>query len=172
MIQKKICMLGTNAVGKTSLVARFVRSIYSEVYYATVGVKVDKKVVSVNGSELNLILWDLAGEDEFAKHRAAYLTGAAGYLLVVDGTRLASLEGAHRAQEQAASVLGPVPFVCVLNKSDLRDEWELDDHDVGSLVSSGWHILYTSARTGEGVEQAFLSLGAKLLPDATPAIGG
>ena len=50
MIQKKICLLGSNAVGKTSLVARFVHSIYSEVYFATIGVKVDKKVVSVNTS--------------------------------------------------------------------------------------------------------------------------
>ncbi len=163
MIQKKICMLGSNAVGKTSLVARFVRSIYSEVYYATVGVKIDKKSLTLDGHELNLILWDLAGDDEFQKHRTAYLAGAAGYLLIVDGTRRESLETALRVQAATEESLGPLPFVCVLNKTDLHDEWQLDDQEIASFGGRGWTICYASAKTGEGVEAAFLNLGGKLL---------
>ncbi len=75
MIQKKICMLGSFAVGKTSLVRRFVESIYSDAYHTTVGVKIDKKTVQQNGTEVSLLLWDLYGEDEFQKMRWSYLRG-------------------------------------------------------------------------------------------------
>ena len=67
MIQKKICMLGAFAVGKTSLVKQYVSGIFSEKYHTTVGVKIDKKMVEVDGQSMTLILWDLHGEDEFSK---------------------------------------------------------------------------------------------------------
>ena len=68
-------MLGSFAVGKTSLIRRFVESIYSEAYHTTVGVKIDKRVVRHNDSEVTLVLWDLYGEDEFQKMRWSYLRG-------------------------------------------------------------------------------------------------
>src|SRR5271157_5464563 len=94
MLEKKICMLGSFAVGKTSLVRRFVESIYSDTYQTTVGVKIDKKVIVQDGKEITLVLWDLYGEDDFQKMRWSYLRGAAAYLLVADGTRRATLEKA------------------------------------------------------------------------------
>ena len=84
MLQKKICMVGSFATGKTSLVAKFVYSIFSENYQTTVGVKIDKKTVNIQNKELNFILWDLYGEDEFQKVRLSYLRGSSGYLLIVD----------------------------------------------------------------------------------------
>jgi len=86
-LQKKICMLGAFSVGKTSLVKRYVDSVFSETYLTTVGVKIDKKVIDLSGRTVNLILWDLAGEDDINAFRMAYLRGAAGYVLVADGTR-------------------------------------------------------------------------------------
>ena len=65
MIKKKICMLGAFSVGKTSLVKQFVDSIFSEKYQTTIGVKIDKKTLVAKGFEVNLILWDLPGEDDF-----------------------------------------------------------------------------------------------------------
>ncbi len=62
MLKKKICMLGYFGVGKTSLVSRFVRSMFADRYQTTVGVKIDKKVLSVDGRDVTLMLWDLAGE--------------------------------------------------------------------------------------------------------------
>jgi len=76
MIKKKICMLGVFAVGKTSLVQRFVKSMFSEKYLTTVGVKIDKKTIEVKGKIVELMLWDLQGEDEFQKLNATYLRGA------------------------------------------------------------------------------------------------
>ena len=90
VIQKKICMVGSFAVGKTSLVARFVRGIFSEKYLTTVGVKIDKRTVAVDDRQVNLLLWDLYGEDDFQKLKLSYLRGASGYFLVVDPTRPAS----------------------------------------------------------------------------------
>ena len=94
MIQKKICMLGTFAVGKTSLVARYVHSMFSEDYQTTVGVKIDRKLVDLDDQQLTLMLWDLHGDDEFQRMRVSYLRGAAGYLLVCDGTRRSTFDHA------------------------------------------------------------------------------
>ena len=163
MIQKKICMLGASAVGKTSLVSRFVKSLFSEKYLTTVGVKVDKKAVALDGEEATLLLWDLYGEDEFQKLQQSYLRGSAGYVLAVDGTRRETLDRAVVMQSRAEEIVGKVPFVLVINKSDLADKWEVDDAALAALAQRGWPAFKTSAKTGEGVEEMFLSLTRRML---------
>jgi small GTP-binding protein len=163
MIRKKVCLLGAFAVGKTSLVARFVKSIYSVQYHTTVGVKVDKKTVEIEGREINLIIWDLAGKDEFQKLELAYLCGLSGYLLVADGTRRSTLEIARGIQQRVSEMIAPSPFLLLLNKSDMTEEWEIDDQTIAGLENTGWRVIKTSARTGQGVEEAFTSLARKIL---------
>jgi small GTP-binding protein len=163
MIQKKICMLGSFAVGKTSLIRRFVESIYSDKYLTTVGVKIDKKVVRVNGVEANLVLWDLYGDDDFQKIRWSHFQGAAGYLLVADGTRKATFEKALLLEERARAEIGPVPFVFVVNKCDLAEDWEFDPDMEAQIGTKGWTTLRTSAKTGERVDEAFMNLAGKML---------
>jgi small GTP-binding protein len=163
MIQKKVCMLGGFAVGKTSLVSQFVRSIFSEKYLTTVGVKIDKKTVAADGKEVSLVLWDINGQDEFQDVQESYLRGTSGYLLVVDGTRRATLETAAKLQEKAKAVAGNVPFVVVLNKSDLATEWQVDERGIVKFAEQGWTIVRTSAKTGEGVEETFLKLTLAML---------
>jgi small GTP-binding protein len=160
--QRKICMLGGFAVGKTSLVRRWVDSIFSDTYLTTVGVKIDKRTVTVDGDEVTLILWDIAGEDDASTVRTSYLRGAAGYFLVVDGTRGSTLEVARGIQERAAAEVGDVPFIVLLNKHDLRAEWEVSDRDVEDLAGAGWQVQRTSARTGEGVAEAFQALAERM----------
>jgi small GTP-binding protein len=162
MIQKKICLLGAFAVGKTSLVARFVESIFSERYLTTVGVKISRKALQVGNQEWQLMLWDLAGEDEFLQLRPSYLRGSSGYLLVVDGTRRATLNTAVSVQQRTAQAVGNVPFVVLFNKSDLENEWEIGNDAFADLSQRGWPWLKTSAKTGEGVEEAFRALIAKM----------
>ena len=163
MIQKKVCMLGGFAVGKTSLVARYVSSIFSEKYLSTVGVKVDKKTVSVDGQDVNLLVWDVYGQDEFQAVQSSYLRGASGYLLVADGTRPLTLETARALQKKAEDVVGAVPFLLVLNKSDLEHDWQVDDRTLVRLADSGWQVVRTSAKTGAGVEEAFLKLSRDIM---------
>jgi small GTP-binding protein len=163
MIQKKVCMVGAFATGKTSLVAQFVHSIYSEAYQTTVGVKIDKKLVQVGEQTLTLILWDLHGEDDFQKLHLSYLRGSSGYFLVVDGTRRATLDKAYVLQSKVEQEIGTAPFVLLLNKADLQDEWELEDEAIAEAIDQGWTVIKSSARTGLGVEEAFLTLSKKML---------
>lgn len=161
-IQKKICLLGAFAVGKTSLVARFVKSIYSDQYITTVGVKVDKKTINIDGQEINLIVWDVAGEDDLQKVRMNYLSGASGYLLVADGTRRDTLETARMLRERVNENIGALPFILLINKADLASEWEIDDQAVAECKAQGWTVIKTSAKTGEGVEEAFTKLAESI----------
>jgi len=158
VIQKKICMVGAFGVGKTSLVARYVRSIFSEKYQTTVGVKIDKKVVQSHGEEVTLVLWDLAGEDALTTVKPAQIKGASGYILVVDGLRRQTLEAAIDLQRRVTEVLGNAPFVCVLNKADLRETWEVQPADLEPLAAQRWVVIETSAKTGAGVEELFRAL--------------
>ena len=163
MIQKKICMVGAFGVGKTSLVARFVFSIFSEKYQTTLGVKIDKKQLTVDGQEMTLMLWDLAGEDGITQVKPAYLRGAAGYILVADGCRAATLDAARDLQRRAAEAAGAVPYVLVVNKGDLREQWEVKEASLEELRAQGWQLRFTSAKTGDGVEELFLDLAAAML---------
>jgi small GTP-binding protein len=165
MLQKKICMLGSFSVGKTSLVRRFVESIFDEKYHTTIGVKVDKKIVNTSGQDITLMLWDIYGEDIFQKMRMSYLRGMAGYLLVVDGTRRQTLVDALALHERIIQEFGKLPAMLVLNKDDLADQWEIDSAQEAKLVADGWTPHHTSAKTGEAVERVFLRLAQAMLAE-------
>ncbi len=164
MLQKKVCMLGAFAVGKTSLVRRYVDSIFSEKYTTTIGVKIDKKVVNIGEQELSLLLWDVYGEDNHQKVLPAYLRGMAGYLLVVDPTRPNTYKSALSLHDLVNNTLGPKPFVLVLNKSDLKDEWEADIAELQQLANVAVAVMETSAKTDSGVNEMFEALASALLP--------
>jgi small GTP-binding protein len=163
MLQKKVCMLGSFSVGKTSLVRRFVESIFSEQYHTSIGVKVDKKVVRAKGQEVTLVLWDIHGEDVFQKVQISYLRGMSGYLLIADGTRRQTLEDALALANRVAETMGKIPAVLVLNKSDLTTQWEIEQDREARLAADGWSIFRTSAKTGESVEQVFSQLTLAML---------
>ncbi|MDZ7378659.1 MAG: GTP-binding protein, partial [candidate division KSB1 bacterium] len=143
-------------------VARFVESIFLDRYLTTVGVKISKKALQVGDQEWHLILWDLAGEDEFLQIRTSYLRGSSGYLLVVDGTRRATLDTALSIQQRVTEAVGNVPFVALLNKADLESEWEVQSDAMTELTQRGWSWLKTSAKTGIGVDEAFRMLVDKM----------
>jgi small GTP-binding protein len=156
-------MVGAFATGKTSLVARFVHSIFSEKYHTTVGVKIDKKSLTIQDTNLNLILWDIYGEDEFQKLQLSYLRGSSGYLLIVDGTRNHTLEIALNLQSRVEEMMGKIPFILVLNKWDMKHEWEIDNLEIESIVEGGLTVIKTSAKNGLGVDEVFQTLAKKIL---------
>ena len=161
-MQKKVALLGAPGVGKTSLVRRFVESLFDETYLTTIGVKVDKKVVHAGGQDVTLMLWDIAGAEERFSVPSAYVRGAAGYLLVADGTRPETLAVAADIVAQVEREVGSLPYVLVLNKSDLAEQWRIADE---ALPVGGRQVdvLRASAKTGESVEQAFLALTTALV---------
>ena len=157
MQQRKICMLGAFSVGKTSLVKQFVSSIFDDKYLTTIGVKIDKKVISSKAQETTLMLWDLAGEDAFNKINPSYLRGAAGCILVIDGTRPKTVDVAYDLKRLTHATLGEIPIVAALNKADLKDQWLLDDATLANIQNE-FTVIETSARTGENVEAMFQQL--------------
>jgi len=161
-LQKKICMIGAFSVGKTSLVKRYVESVFSETYLTTVGVKIDKKTVALDDRIVHLILWDLAGEDEVSSLRMSYLRGSAGYVLVADGTRPKTLEMALSLRQRVEAEHGPLPFALLLNKHDLTEQWAIRDDELEDLRRRGCWVRTSSARTGENVEDAFTDLAARI----------
>jgi small GTP-binding protein len=163
MIQKKVLMLGMYGVGKTSLVKRFITSIFDEKYHSTVGVKIDKKVVKVKDQEVMLMLWDVAGAEENFTVPDSFMRGSSGYLLVIDGTRVQTLDRGFDLIAQIEKSVGKIPFVAILNKTDLADRWQLQSEHIHSLTALGCPLIRTSALTGEGVEEAFLTVAQKMV---------
>lgn len=155
MMQKKVCMVGLFGTGKTCLVQQYVHSRFSVKYHSTVGVKIDRKTVTLDGNEVTLMLWDLAGRDEHHEVSQSYLRGAHAILYVVDGTRRETFDQIFELRDMVQGVVGEVPSVVALNKADLADQWVLTPRDEDALANAGWHRLRTSAKTGEGVEAAF-----------------
>jgi small GTP-binding protein len=163
MSKFKVCMLGAFAVGKTSLVQRYVHSIFSERYQTTLGVKIDKKNLQLEGRSIEFILWDLAGEDDFINVRSSYLRGSAGGVLVADGTRAETLDIVFELRDKLYHEVGEVPVILIVNKSDLRDNWTIDSQRLEALRDAGWQVIETSARDSSNVDQAFEILAGRLL---------
>lgn len=162
MLQKKVCMLGAFSVGKTSLVRRYVASIFEDKYLTTIGVKIDKKVVTTAGSETTLMLWDIAGEDAYHSIKPSHLRGASGCIVVVDGTRPNTLDVARDIQKMARDSIGDIPIFAALNKSDLKDQWLVSESDISQLAEE-MTLIETSAKTGLNVEEMFQQLTEAML---------
>lgn len=163
LIQKKVCMVGVFGTGKTSLVQQFVHSRFSEKYHSTVGVKIDRKEVTLRGTQVNLLLWDLAGQDGVQNIQGSYLRGSSGIFFVVDGTRPNTLEELAGLQTLVERAIGAVPAVIAANKADLTAEWKLGEENLAALHGDRRLVLKTSAKTGAGVNEAFAWLAGQML---------
>lgn len=164
MITKKICMIGDFAVGKSSTVERFVKNEFSDKYLTTVGVKIDTSLIEVEQQVIKFVLWDIAGTDNLQQISQSYLKGMAAYVLVADGTRAHTLETALHLKKQVDDIFGrEMPFVGLLNKYDLANDWEISDSHYDGLLARGWSFFATSALSGENVLCAFNKLGQRVL---------
>ncbi len=160
MIRRKVCLLGAAGVGKTSLVRRWVESMFSDDYLSTVGVKIDRKRVMVGDTEVTLLIWDIHGENDTLEIRPAYTRAAAAHLVVVDASRPETATVAAGLVDRFAR---DVPFVLALNKADLVDSWEQPARAVAHLEALAAASLRTSAKEGVEVDQAFTALATAAL---------
>ena len=127
-IRKKICLLGDKAVGKTSLIRRFVYDAFDDRYLATIGAKITKKNIKITNLDKNIdfvidfVIWDIAGHEKFNEVRKIYYEGTAGVLLVCDITRKDTIENILNWADAVFKVTGKIPVVCIGNKIDLEHE--------------------------------------------------
>lgn len=162
IIQKKICLLGDFAVGKTSLVRQFVEGRFEDKYLSTIGVKISRRTLARPDSELHLIVWDLAGGDEF-NTQSSYLRGASGALIVCDLTRPETLTAFEHYAIRVRQVNPEAPLVFVANKVDLVSERAISTEELLTTCAAlGGPFVLSSAKTGEQVENAFLQLADAL----------
>lgn len=162
-MKAKICLVGEAAVGKTSLIRRYVLDMFEDLYIATLGAKVTKKEIRVpevsegNYLKVSLMIWDIMGEKGFRELlKEAYFHGAQGILAVCDVTRKDTLLELQEWISSVIKVTGDIPVRFIVNKMDLTEDAQFGEDDVRSMSEDmGSSYLLTSARTGEGVQQAF-----------------
>ncbi len=168
-ISKKICLLGDSAVGKTSLVRRFVYSLFSDKYISTLGVKVSHKAVTVPGSnndivEVKIMLWDLSGNEQPNPARASYLRGASGAVLVCDLTRPKTLDNLHTYAHDLLNISPTAQLILAANKCDLIDQQQLTPVQIETVAAALNTPFYlTSAKLDEQVETIFRHLARMLI---------
>ncbi|MEZ5328232.1 MAG: Rab family GTPase [Verrucomicrobiales bacterium] len=155
MIKRKVCLIGAYAVGKTSLIRQFVSGLFSDGYLTTVGVKINKRSVTVSDQEVLLMIWDLAGRDEFEAVQKSYLRGASGFLYVADGTRRDTLAEVQKEIDLIVPDHPDTPSLLLLNKCDRENDWEVEDGDLTGFQEAGIETLLTSAMTGQNIAEAF-----------------
>ena len=169
-IKKKVVLLGDGAVGKTSLIRKFVTDKYDDEYIVTIGTKVTKKDLVIGSRELTLMIWDVLGQQGYTTTQAMSFSGSTGAILVADITRKETLDSLTDYWiPTLQQVTGPLPFVFLANKADLTDEYQFDEAGLVALAKTyGASHLLTSAKSGLNVENAFNAMGTTVLSGKAP----
>ncbi|TAF63073.1 MAG: GTP-binding protein [Cytophagales bacterium] len=159
-VNKKVILIGNFGVGKTSLVRRFVHQKFSDEYLTTLGVKIDKKLVELNETSVNMLIWDVAGEVSQTKVPTSYYLGAHGIIYVFDSTRPSTFQNVTDDLEYVQKLLPKAPVCLVGNKKDLVPEEDLNK--IGEQLQREVDF-FTSALTGENVEKMFHYIALKMI---------
>ena len=178
-VKVKVCLVGDVAVGKTSLIKRFVQDEFDDRYIATVGTKVTKKSVEVvwkgAPATLDLMVWDIMGEKGFrALLREAYFEGSHGVIAVCDLTRKDTFYDLNNWVQMIRKQVGGVPIVFLGNKMDLGERTVVTREELARMgsIHDATHFL-SSAKTGAGVNEAFQALADAIGgPGGAPRAGG
>ena len=175
VMKAKLCLAGASAVGKSSLIRRYVVNEFDDHYTATVGTRVSKKQVSVpvKGEEpvmVNLMVWDIMGQMGFRELlQEQYFQGAQGILAVADITRPETLDDLYVWIDQIDRIAGAIPIVLAVNKVDLPKETHLPEADLRKFAHAfDCEIVRTSAKTGENVEAVCWRLRRFVIPMPLP----
>ena len=168
----KICLVGEAAVGKTSLIRRFVLEDFDDKYIQTLGTKVSKKELTVphvdgEAVKVDMTIWDIMGQKGFRELlKEAYFYGAKGVIAVADVTRKTTLDDLDDWIEGVYSVTGKIPIQFMANKWDLKEQAELGEEElVQATKAYDSSFFFTSAKTGESVENAFQNLAERIAKD-------
>ena len=159
----KVVVLGTEAVGKTSLIERFSQKTFNTQYKPTLGTNIIIKELTHENYHFKFMLWDIAGQKKWNEVRHLYYKGAQGALLVFDVTRPPSLQDIPTWSRDLENYSGEVPKILVANKIDLEMNIEEDEIDAMSKTIKSNGQIKTSAKTGEAVDETFVKLGLEII---------
>ncbi|MHA2378840.1 MAG: Rab family GTPase [Candidatus Thorarchaeota archaeon] len=158
----KLVFLGEGAVGKTSLVGRYVYDSFEGDYLATIGTDIHVKTVEVDDTAVKLVVWDIAGQDDFAQLRKAYYQNASGAFFVYDCTRPETVARLEEWVNTLYGVTEEIPLVLLENKIDL--ESKVDPKEIEKTVKKhGLTLVRTSAKEDTNVEEAFRQMTREIL---------
>ncbi len=160
MIRLKITVFGEGAVGKTSLIKRFSERKFENNYLPTIGCQFCVKELELDGTPIELLLWDLAGQDRFKFVRQQFFTGSKGSIAVFDLTRHTSLDRLDAWLADFHKYCGDTPCVLFGNKVDLKENRQVSEEEGKKFAEkAGLHAYFeTSALSGEKVQTAFETL--------------
>jgi small GTP-binding protein len=179
-LKKKIVIIGDSAVGKTSLIRRYVFNQFQDSYISTIGSKVTTKACIIkrphHSVDITFVIWDLIGREGYKGIHARTFAGIHGAILVADLTRKETIENLERYWiPLLLKVVDSVPLIFACNKSDLEGKYEFEPDDIveiadrynghiDRILPRGLATSYsTSAKTGSNVENTFESLGHLLV---------
>lgn len=165
----KLAILGDPAVGKTSLIDKYITDSFRENYQPTLGVNIVSKYIRIEeiNSKIRLLLWDIAGQDKYELTRQSFFQGCVGALLVYDMTRYSTFEQITQKWLKDFKNFSRPDGIYILigNKSDLKDSIKVPSEE-GRLLSQKINaatFIETSAKYGENVEKAFKKLVLHIL---------
>jgi small GTP-binding protein len=166
-IKVKVCLVGEMAVGKSSLIRRYVQDLYNDKYLSTLGVNVTRKSLELPSREggvpveFEMMIWDVMGRRGVHE---SYFHGAGGIVAVCDVTRRETLDALPGWIEDVRRVAGTPAIVIAANKADLVDESRIAATEIARLAESmGAQWLATSAKLGENIEELFRVLAERVL---------
>ena len=173
VLKRKICLIGDHMVGKTSLIRRFVHNEFSDEYISTIGTQISRKSISIDNPaedasseqyDLTLSIWDIIGQREYRSLALRHFVEARGALIVCDLTRKETFDSLNEWLNPLYYTAGNIPTLLLINKNDLEDKREINE-DIINEISDNLEVpyLFTSAKTGENVEEAFRQLGKKIV---------
>jgi small GTP-binding protein len=158
----KAVVVGDAAVGKTSLLVRYVKGLFNPTYVLTIGVAFHVKDIVVGENILRLQIWDTGGQERFGPIRQLYYRGAKGVLLVYDRSNPDSFNRVDYWLKEVKRACGNVPLVLVANKADLEAKVQLEQ---GKAVAEEHSLIFveTSAKDDVNVDFAFSELSKLIL---------
>jgi len=163
----KIIIVGSSAVGKTSIILRYTTGKFREYYTPTLGADFSIKNMQFDQDKVKLQIWDLGSQDFLEAVRSGYYHGAKGVIFMYDVTRPDTLEELWNWKKEADAHLKGVVYMVVGNKTDLEKERQVSPAEGAKFAKSFLADYHeTSVKLNAGVDDTFTTIAKKIVKKA------